>query len=444
MASPERNRVLVTAVAASTAVLVLLVLLVSASTGSRVADNAARLQWTNATLGTAALARLAAGQAATFEHLTEADVVPAGALALADSELADVTEALDELVAAAPDESAESVEGLSEFVDLLASRPVEMDPIDAAFAEQAAGLRAELAEIQNEIEVSQSSFGRVSALLRIIVVLILPVSAIVVYRRRAIRQFEAARVQMEAQVEAEREVTRAKDQFIAGMSHEIRTPLTAIHGFSEILIDSPPDISVDREIVTVINNESGELGRMVDDFIAASRLDGPGIDVELVPTDLAEVAAQTVDRFRRRGVSIPIRGTSPLALADAGRTRQVLVNLVSNAIHHGADPISIVLDAEGDTVSCTVIDHGPGVTKEMRERLYSRFIHQGTDVLLTGTLGLGTWVAREFARAMGGTVTDRRVEDETHFTLSLPASRVQVASSQATTEIGQLAAGSAS
>lgn len=442
MASPERNRVLVTAVAASTAVVVLLVLLVSASTGSRVADNAARLQWTNATLGTAALARLAAGQVAIFEQLTEADVVPAGALALADSELVDVTGALDELVIAAPAEAA--AQGLSDFVDLLAIRPVEMDPIDAAFAEQAAGLRAELASIQNEIEVSQSSFGRVSALLRIIVVLILPVSAIVVYRRRAIRQFEAARVQMEAQVEAERQVTRAKDQFIAGMSHEIRTPLTAIHGFSEILIDSPPDIGVDREIVTVINNESGELGRMVDDFIAASRLDGPGIDVELVPTDLAEVAAQTVQRFRHRGVSIPIRGTSPLALADAGRARQVLVNLVANAIHHGADPISILLDAEGDTVSCTVIDHGPGVPKEMQGRLYSRFIHQGTDVLLTGTLGLGTWVAREFARAMGGTVTDCRVDDETRFTLSLPASKVHVASSEATTDIGRVAAGSAS
>ena len=441
MASPERNRVLVTAVAAATAVLVLLVLLVSASTGSRVADNAARLQWTNATLGTAALARLAAGQVAIFEQLTEADVVPAGALALADSELVDVTGALDELVTAAP---AEAAQGLSDFVDLLAIRPVEMDPIDAAFAEQAAGLRAELASIQSEIEVSQSSFGRVSALLRVIVVLILPVSAIVVYRRRAIRQFEAARVQMEAQVEAEREVTRAKDQFIAGMSHEIRTPLTAIHGFSEILIDSPPDIEVDREIVTVINNESGELGRMVDDFIAASRLDGPGIDVELVPTDLAEVAAQTVQRFRHRGVSIQIRGTSPLALADAGRARQVLVNLVANAIHHGADPISILLDAEGDTVSCTVIDHGPGVPKEMQERLYSRFIHQGTDVLLTGTLGLGTWVAREFARAMGGTVTDCRVDDETRFTLSLPASKVHVASSEATTDIGRVAAGSAS
>ena len=422
MASSNRGRVLLPAVAASATLLVLVVLFVNASTGSRVAANAERLHWTNATLGTAALARLSAGQVGTFDQLARAEVVPPAAVELAISELEDVTGALADLADGAPDHLDD---GLAAYLELLGARPVDMGAIEAAFSEESELLRAELTDIQADIEASQSSFGRMSALVRLLVTMILPIAAIVVYRRRAARQVETARVKMEAQVEAEREVNRAKDQFIAGMSHEIRTPLTAIHGFSEVLMDSPPEAGADREMVTVINTESGELGRMVDDFIAASRLDGPGIDVELVPTDLAEIARQVVERFRQ--VDIAVRGEAPPALADPGRTRQILVNLVSNAIRHGGEPISIVLDSEDDAVLCAVIDHGPGVAEEMTPRLYSRFIHQGTDVLLTGTLGLGTWVAREFARAMGGTVKQTRIEEETLFVLSLPATKTPTA-----------------
>jgi len=422
MSGPNRYRVLLTAVVGSATLLILVVLFVNATTASRVAANAERLHWTNATLGTAALARLAAGQVATFEQLTDADVVPDQALGVALAELDDVNGAFDDLVEAAPPRLAA---GLADLSELLSARPVDMSLVEAAYQEQAGHLRAELADIQAEIEVSQSSAGHMSAAVRLLVTLILPVAAIVVYRRRAALQVQEAQVRMEAQVEAERDVNRAKDQFIAGMSHEIRTPLTAIHGFSEVLMDSPPEAGVDREMVSVINNESAELGRMVDDFIAASRLDGPGLDVELVETDLTQIAHQVVERFRHRGATIPIVGTAPLALADPGRTRQVLVNLISNAIHHGAEPISIVLDGDDSAAMCAVIDHGPGVTPDMQERLYSRFIHQGTDVLLTGTLGLGTWVAREFARAMGGTVTHTRIDDETLFVLSLPATNAR-------------------
>ena len=77
---------------------------------------------------------------------------------------------------------------------------------------------------------------------------------------------------MKLAIEAERTISRAKSEFVAGLSHEMRTPLTGIYGFTEVLLDSVEDEAV-LEMVRAIHEESSELARMVDDFIAMSRLD---------------------------------------------------------------------------------------------------------------------------------------------------------------------------
>lgn len=404
--------------AASLAFVLVTVLFVGSATVGRVAENAAQVHWANATLGTAALARASAGQLATFEVLAGAGVVPEDARDIAGQELDEVTAALDRLGADAPSELQPWIGGL---VESFRARPVDTAQIEVLYEELSVALDERIAGIEADIRRNDSAAGRTSAVLRLLVILVIPASAIFFHRRHTSHQLREAQLRMDAQLEAERELNRAKDQFIAGMSHEIRTPLTAIYGFSEVLMDLPASAPLDRGMVEDINRESADLSRMMDDFITASRIDGSGPEIDPADVNVAFIAQQLAERERRRGHDVVVIGTAPPAHADSGRVRQILINLVSNAITHGRGPIRISLEAAAGTVRCSVIDHGDGVPVSMLDRLYTRFVHPDTDVLTTGTIGLGTWVARELAVAMGGTVTHARTASTTVFTLILPA-----------------------
>lgn len=278
--------------------------------------------------------------------------------------------------------------------------------------------------IEGEIDQSERLGNYVSATIRLLVVLIIPAAAILIYRNRASEQLRTERVKMEAKLDAERQIARAKDRFVAGMSHEIRTPLTGICGFSEVLLDSPADSPLDRETLEIIHSEAAELSRMVDDFIASSRVEGDSLEVEMTETDLTAVIGSVVDRFERAHASIDVEIEKEVrAVCDPARTHQILTNLISNAVHHGGPSIRVEVEAQGTTVACRVSDDGDGL--EVEDRLFRRFVYDGEEALTTGSLGLGTWVARELARAMDGDVTFDRQGELTVFTLTLPAAAAE-------------------
>jgi signal transduction histidine kinase len=170
---------------------------------------------------------------------------------------------------------------------------------------------------------------------------------------------------------------------------------------------------------------------MVDDFIVASRIQGTGVDVQISPVDVAGEAEAVAAQFRRYGAHITVTGEHPRALADRGRLRQVLVNLVSNAITHGGSTIRIELTSNERAVRCAVIDDGTGVAPKVEKKLFTRFVHDSNDALVQGSLGLGTWVARMLAEAMNGELVYRRDRDETVFELNLPLSPIVMADSDA-------------
>lgn len=410
----DTTRIIVTAASAGTAFVVVAVLFANATTASRVSENARDLHWANATLGTAALARATAGQYVAFSDRPGGDE-PA---ATAEAELVDVTDALSELMSDAPSSFGGDGDAL---LAALQERPIDLAAVDASYRPFAADLRKEMDGLEAAIDASDATADTLSGVVRLLVTLILPAAAIYVYRRRATRQVQEAELRMDAELAAERQINRAKDQFVAGMSHEIRTPLTGIYGFSELLLESPPDAVADRELVTMINTESVELTRMVDDFIAYSRIDSGSLDIAVTEVDLREVASGVVERFNRRGLGIALGGGSAVAEADAGRVRQILVDLVANAASHGGPRVTVDIDGDGETVRCRVVDDGPGVDPDVEHRLFTRFVHEGADVLVAGSLGLGTWVARRLAEAMDGTVTYERTDRQTSFILSLPA-----------------------
>lgn len=402
---------------------VLLVVLANANTAQRVSANAEILHRTNATLGSAALLRAAAGQVALVEGLVETGSSSADVLDAAETELQVVLEAFSGLVA---DGDADIQRLALALESATVARPLEMTAVDDAFEPLKAELSDAIARSELTIATSEDSAQRLYVLLRVAVTLIIPVAVILFYRRRAAAQVRSARTEMKLAIEAERTISRAKSEFVAGLSHEMRTPLTGIYGFTEVLLDSVEDEAV-LEMVRAIHEESSELARMVDDFIAMSRLDTESMTFVSEPVDIVGIARGTADQYRSgaegRAYSIEVVGATSPVVADPGKVRQILTNLVANAVQHGGNDVQIRLSEDDGIVVCEVIDDGDGVSAEMEGRLFERYIHEGSEVLTSGSHGLGTWIARTLAERMGGTVDYARRDERTVFTLTLPSTQ---------------------
>jgi two-component system phosphate regulon sensor histidine kinase PhoR len=225
---------------------------------------------------------------------------------------------------------------------------------------------------------------------------------------------------MQTWVEAEREVARAKDDLIAGISHELRTPLTSIHGFAEVLLDEEFDPAQARDLLGIIHSESGELARMIEDLLTAARIDAGRLQVTTECTGVCDNVMSVVEPFVRRGRRISTAGPDVEVTADPLRLRQILRNLVSNAVRHGGDSIAVLVDVLGAQAVITVADDGPGVPEVVVSRLFDRFVNGGRGAVLSGSVGLGLSVARELAVRMGGDISYRRHDEITMFEVSIP------------------------
>lgn len=408
--------------AVSAALITITVLFTNVTTASRIARNAEQLHWSNAALGTAALARAAAGQAALFIDLADRGLASTEAVAVATDELKATTGALEDLALDAPPSIAAE---LTSLLGALGTEPPDVDRIDMSYRSLAPLLIGRIGDLEESIASSDRVADIASGAIRLLVILIIPAVAILAYRRRASAQLRAAEMRLDSQLEAEREISRAKDRFIAGMSHEMRTPLTGISGFSEVLLDSPLDSMIDREYVGVIYAEAADLARMVDDFIVAARLEDGGLAIERKQVELSGLVGSVAESFRRRGAEVRVSKEQATAECDPGRTRQILVNLLANAHQHGGSHITVEFDGDELTSSIWVRDDGHGVAPDVEPRLFTRFVNDETTVLTAGTMGLGTWVARELARVMGGEVTYERVDGLTSFRVDLPRVHVE-------------------
>lgn len=273
----------------------------------------------------------------------------------------------------------------------------------------------------NALHAVNGFASRVSNIASFLIALLLPLGAIVAYRIAARRQLRVAEIQLDARLEAEHQVIRAKDEFIANMSHELRTPLTSIYGFSELLLETgllDPESSMD--LIGMINMESAELGRMVEDLLVAARVDSGGLIYSAEATDLAAQLEAVVVPLTREGRAIAVGVPSASVWADPLRVRQILRNLVSNALRHGGDTIRITGAVESDRLRVTVADDGDGVPPEMEPRLFTRFVHDADTALTVGSVGLGLAVVESLSDGMNGGVEYSRDGGWTRFTFWLP------------------------
>jgi signal transduction histidine kinase len=413
-----------------------LLVLATSSTTERVAANATALHWTNAAIGTASIARAANAQAVFFAVDRAAGFASPIALdkAVQEAEASlssfeSVSEAVTALNAGSElhTEMDGFVQAGLEVLDLVRVGDAEaaLSANSTTFEERFRGLESSLSDrtvaIRGEIANSEGAAGRIASITQVFITLLIPLAAFAFYRFMIRRQVAERRIEFEARLEAERELSRSKDEFIAGLSHEFRTPLTAIFGFSELLIEQgivDPEMSI--ELISLINSESAELSRMVEDLLMAARLEAGQLTIEQLDVQVVDEVEAVLAPVRRAGSRIEVELTPGLVQVDALRFRQILRNLVSNAVKHGGDTIGILGRIADGQYLVSVIDDGPGVPDTIIDRLFERFVHDGRRALLTGSVGLGLNIARSLADAMGGDLAYDRIGATTVFTLAVP------------------------
>ncbi len=234
------------------------------------------------------------------------------------------------------------------------------------------------------------------------------------------------------------EVERLKDDFVATVSHELRTPLTPIKGFAATLVESGDSLSAaDRATAAKsILKQAEHLERLVVNLLDAAKLergiDGDGHDSII---DVHTIAERIATDFRTAHPerAIVLDGEADCrARGDELFVGQILSNLVSNAIKYAPaeEPIEIRLSTVDGGVTVAVTDRGPGIPLSEVERIFDRF-HRLGNVLTraAGGTGLGLYIARQLAAAVGGTITvDSVLGEGSTFTLHLrnPARLVAV------------------
>jgi signal transduction histidine kinase len=410
-------------------------MLLSGAEGTqRLVGQARVLQRAEAALGAAAVARAAVGEALVLAEAEELGVADPStsdhALEGAYRALEGLEDRLAELDLVSPDPGTSSfLATADEILDLLDTHELEagreaaqarLDPAYQALVEEVALHRDRAAAM---VEASWGSAGRLALLARFVVAFALPVAATLGYwelMRRRVRQAE-----LETLLEAERGLSRAKDEFIANVSHELRTPLTSIFGFSRVLEEQGFDDPVTAlDLTNLIISESSELSRMVDDLLTAGRADAGVLSFEIEEVDVRETLKEVVTPFNRTGSRLRV-ACPPLAVrADPLRLRQVLRNLISNSRRHGGPEVRVKGEARDGWFVCTVADNGRGVRPDQEGRLFERFNHGGNEVFFAGGIGLGLSIARILTEAMGGTLAYERQAEETRFVVRLPLASV--------------------
>ena len=238
--------------------------------------------------------------------------------------------------------------------------------------------------------------------------------------RTEIGQLAISLNEMLAQIEsafAERRESEARlRRFAADASHELRTPLSSIRGYAELFRrgarSNPEDLD---KAMSRIESEATRMGLLVDDLLLLARLDR-GRPMDRKPVDLAELAVDAAadqsaaDRRHR----IRVHADSPvLVQGDEARLRQVVTNLVRNAVVHTPEGTAVEIAAriEGDQGLVQVIDHGPGIPDEVAARIFERFYRadrsRGRE---TGGTGLGLSIVSAIVAAHQGTVEYRPTE----------------------------------
>jgi signal transduction histidine kinase len=217
--------------------------------------------------------------------------------------------------------------------------------------------------------------------------------------------------------EAAETASRAKSSFLANMSHEIRTPMNAILGYAQLLHDETGLDAAQRRKLEVIHDSGEHLLGLINDVLEMSRIEAGRVTLNEQAFDLPVLLEQVCSMFSgqasARGLKLELvqeAGLVQMLIGDAGKLRQVLINLLGNALkftERGTIKVHAAWQARASDrarVTLTVCDTGSGVASADRTHIFDAF-SQASNGMRQGGTGLGLTISRNFARLMGGDLT---------------------------------------
>ena len=249
----------------------------------------------------------------------------------------------------------------------------------------------------------------------------------------SLSQLASAGYQLYDSLQTAKRASQVKSQFLATMSHELRTPLTGVIGFSNLLeTDVVGSTSVpQKEILSRIQASSWHLVGIIDEILTFSRAEAGKLEVHATPTNVVEMTREVIrmvePQAAERGIRISLDewGDRMELSTDRGKLRQIVLNLIGNAVkytHQGSITVAVdTRDPEWSSIS--VQDTGPGIPAEMQEIIFEPFTQvDSSHTRSTGGAGLGLAISRRLSRLLGGDVTlESSLDAGSTFTLRLPS-----------------------
>ena len=231
-------------------------------------------------------------------------------------------------------------------------------------------------------------------------------------------------------VTRDKEVDQMKNQLLSTVSHELRTPLASIKGFATTLLrqDVRWDEATQREFLRIIEEESNRLEELIDNLLDMSQVEAGALRIHREPMYLRRIVREAVEQAQRRTEThwfvMDLAADLPRVWADPRRVRQVLNNLLENAIKYAPNggQITVTCEVEGNFVITSVADQGQGISSEFLERVFDRFFQvDGASTRKTGGSGLGLAIAKGIVEAHGGRIwAESQAGQGSVFRFSLP------------------------
>ena len=227
----------------------------------------------------------------------------------------------------------------------------------------------------------------------------------------AISVERAGAVEKLSRAEAARESEQLRLLLLDSVTHEFRTPLTAIKASVTSLLGSPSLAPAEKqELLTIIDEESDRLNRLIGEAAEMSQLDAGKVELHPEPGSIRDVAEQAVEDLKQllttHPVEMRIPDDLPAAQMDLGRIKEVLVHLLENAAKYSpaGTPIRITAEAKGGTLTTSVSDHGPGIDDFEQALVFEKFYRgQNQRVRVHGT-GMGLAICKAIVEAHGGRI----------------------------------------
>jgi signal transduction histidine kinase/DNA-binding NarL/FixJ family response regulator len=253
----------------------------------------------------------------------------------------------------------------------------------------------------------------------------------IIIRKQTERKLVAAKNEAEA-------ANRAKSIFLANMSHELRTPMNAVLGFSQLMQKDGDLNPAQRETLNIINNSGKHLLKLINDVLDMAKIEAGRVVIENGNFDLGALILDTIDMMHERaeakGLELLLDQASSFPRfvnADEAKLRQILLNLVGNAIKYtqkGRVVVRLTAEDLPDIQQCSLIceikDTGIGIAEQDLPFVFDTFVQVGRESDQQGS-GLGLRITQQYAQLMGGQVTvTSELDKGSAFTLTLPVIKV--------------------